>query len=267
MKKPDFLTNPYTLKAYQWNLTGWFCYWIVFNVYCIFWREYALPDVYSFLDSNVWFVKEWIAWLVLSMVLIYYLRHLHTNLNLWVKLFLGAIVCLSVSIVVRSLFNNGEYPTEPIAISVIILPKYASAYCIVVASWLFFEGFVRREPEMSEQSPGKVGESISIEVEHRGLSLTLRVSDIVSLKAAGNYVEIATGNETYLQRTTLTQLLEELPEQRLMRVHRSYAINIDKLQGLVNTENGAANAILTNQLAIPVSKRYKLALKKACHSV
>lgn len=267
MKKTDLLNYPYTLNAYQWNLVGWVCYWIVFNVYCIFWREYALPNVYSFLDSNVWFVKEWVAWLVLSQALIYYLRHLHTHLHLLVKLVLGAVVCLGGAIGVRALFNSGEYPISPIAISVILLPKYASAYCIVVACWLFFEGLGHRESEKSQQGAGEAGELISILVEHRGLSLSLRASDIISMKAAGNYVEIGTENETYLKRTTLTQLLEELPEQRLMRVHRSYAINLDKLQGLVNTENGAAIATLTNGLAIPVSKRYKSALKKACHSV
>ncbi|MDO3387497.1 LytTR family DNA-binding domain-containing protein [Gilvimarinus sp. SDUM040013] len=252
-------------SAYFWNDVGWLCYWLIFNIYCFVWREYAAPEVYSLADSNLWFLKEWLIWLALSHALIYFLRRSSPNnvphkMPLGITLVLGATVCLLLAVSIRAWLNTGEYANDWRTIAVIMLPKYASAYCIVVVCWLFFEGPTRSAAVDKDDTLQDT--AVYIDVEKRGLRIDLPSADIFSLKAAGNYVEIATESEIYLKRITLAQLLQKLPGKAFMRVHRSYAINTEKLQSLVNAENGAAVATLTNQHVVPVSKRYKPALKQ-----
>lgn len=251
-------------SAQQLNILGWFCYWVVFNLYCFIWREYAAPEVYSLLDSNLWFLKEWAVWVPLCAGLIYYLDKTHSSLRLLPKLAFSCVVSLCIAISIRALFNSGEYPSNLGAVAVIMAPKYASALGIFLACWLLLRRRVGGESAQAASMKGTPLEpEMTVQVEQRGLISSLPAIDIVTLKAAGNYVEIATESDLFLKRITLAQLLRELPEHTFMRVHRSYAINTRKLYGLINTDNGAAIATLTNQQKVPVSKRYKPDVKRA----
>lgn len=89
------------------------------------------------------------------------------------------------------------------------------------------------------------------------MRLALYPHQIYSLKAAGNYIEITCEEQTYLKRATLKQLIVELPHDNFLQVHRSYAINVEKLIRITNTESGCGIASLSNQQDIPISKRFK----------
>ena len=56
-------------------------------------------------------------------------------------------------------------------------------------------------------------------------TLAVRACDIEYIKAAGNYVELVTGDRTLLMRATLQDLSEQLGAVGFLRVHRSLLVN------------------------------------------
>jgi DNA-binding LytR/AlgR family response regulator len=56
-----------------------------------------------------------------------------------------------------------------------------------------------------------------------------RLSEIQFVEADNNYVNIHTANQKFAVRLALTDLLERLDFPRLIRVHRSFAVNLDEI--------------------------------------
>jgi hypothetical protein len=79
---------------------------------------------------------------------------------------------------------------------------------------------------------------------------------ILWLKASDNYVEVHTKKKTFLVRSTLKSLAEQLPDtEQFLHVHRSYVIRIDKVQ------NAMANSVRINGVDVPVGYSHRDSLK------
>lgn len=81
--------------------------------------------------------------------------------------------------------------------------------------------------------------------------LKVPFGDMLWLKAEGNYTEIHTSTGKYVQTIQLSKLMSKLPNDKFMRVHRSYIINIDSITGF------EGNMLLVNNSRIPVSDAYR----------
>lgn len=79
----------------------------------------------------------------------------------------------------------------------------------------------------------------------------LRLEEILWIEAMGDYVKIRTQSQWHIVHTTLKAVEEKLNSARLMRVHRSYIISLDKIDSI---EDGAVNIINT---PIPVAESYR----------
>ena len=60
-------------------------------------------------------------------------------------------------------------------------------------------------------------------------TVRVRHSEIRWLKADNIYTVIATNNKRYLQRAPLSEMMELLPENLFCRVHRSYIVNMERI--------------------------------------
>ena len=79
----------------------------------------------------------------------------------------------------------------------------------------------------------------------------IALADILWLKAESSYVQIVTREKKYLLTTeTLGSFLEKAAYTNLMRVHRSYAINVQHLEGFMG------NRLYVGNAEIPVGKSY-----------
>lgn len=78
--------------------------------------------------------------------------------------------------------------------------------------------------------------------------------DIYYIKGDAGYLEIYSRFGKTVQRKLLKELIDELPETDFVRVHRSYIINKQYLQGKSSKE------IIVNGTKIPISRGYKDAL-------
>jgi len=75
-------------------------------------------------------------------------------------------------------------------------------------------------------------------------------SDIQYIKAEQNYSKIVTEKKSYLVLTSLSKFISPLPAQ-FMRVHKSYAANVQNITGYNQYE------VLFNDIIIPISEAYK----------
>ena len=86
------------------------------------------------------------------------------------------------------------------------------------------------------------------------------VEEIDYLETEGNYVRLCTGATKYRIRTTLTGLLQQLDPGRFVRIHRSTAVNLDRIQEIQPWFGGDFVAILRSGAKLRISRRYRHAL-------
>jgi len=86
----------------------------------------------------------------------------------------------------------------------------------------------------------------------------LNTTEILYIKSDGHYAEISIeGKEKpEIERASLSSLLELLPKQDFVRIHKSYVVNIHKIKIINSTE-----VMLENGEWIKLSRTYKQFLK------
>lgn len=88
-------------------------------------------------------------------------------------------------------------------------------------------------------------------VRHNGRMEKLLLEDILYIEADRNYCTLNTANVKYMLTCTLKVLEEKLPKHTFVRVHRSYIINISRLDIL------ADGHLEIGRKVIPIGKSYK----------
>lgn len=83
----------------------------------------------------------------------------------------------------------------------------------------------------------------------------LRLNEIYYIKSDSNYVEVFVENRKYLVRHTLKNFIDILPKSMYMQCHRSYVVNLNKIQGV-----GDGQIQLINGQQIPLSTNFKEAV-------
>ena len=84
--------------------------------------------------------------------------------------------------------------------------------------------------------------------------------DIDWLQAQGNYVGLRVHGHDYLLRSTLADFLQQLDPGRFVRVHRSWAVNLDRVAVIEPTDGGDARLVMKDGGTVPCSRRYRDAL-------
>lgn len=101
----------------------------------------------------------------------------------------------------------------------------------------------------SQSTPYVLNDSIF--VRHLESMVKIIISDILYVEAERNYCRIYAKSKEYLLVMTLKDLDEKLPCEHFMRIHRSFIINISKIDEVGNTH------IVVAKKAIPMSKSYR----------
>jgi len=78
-----------------------------------------------------------------------------------------------------------------------------------------------------------------------------KLSEILFAEADNNYVNLHTVNQKFTLRLSLSDLLERLQFPRLIRVHRSYAVNLDEISSFDE------QLIRITHHEIPISRNYR----------
>jgi two-component system LytT family response regulator len=118
--------------------------------------------------------------------------------------------------------------------------------------------FSARHRNNSEQAKGAVplkGERILIK--SGGRILFLRIREIDWVEAAGNYVQIHTGEQVHLLREKIGAMGKRLDGEMFVRIHRSLIVNVDRIQELQPCGNGEYLLVLKNGKSMSVSRGYR----------
>lgn len=78
----------------------------------------------------------------------------------------------------------------------------------------------------------------------------LNMYDILYIQSDGNYLTIFSKDKKYVIRQTLDWVLEQLDNLMFYRIHRSFIVNLKKVERLGN------RCVLINQQELPVSRLY-----------
>ncbi len=98
-------------------------------------------------------------------------------------------------------------------------------------------------------------EDDSITIKEGTTKHIIALNDILYIEALKDYSKVVTKTKSILTLSKLKHFLEQLPANRFVRIHRSYAIAINKI------EKADANDIYINNTEIPIGKTFKNTLK------
>ena len=92
-------------------------------------------------------------------------------------------------------------------------------------------------------------DTLTIKEGHSQVKLAQR--DIIYLEAMQDYTKIVTPKKNYMTLSSLSYFMEQLPADRFLRVHRSYAVSLVQIRERRYSELICENAV------IPVGKTYR----------
>ena len=107
--------------------------------------------------------------------------------------------------------------------------------------------------------PQEQGESIVIKSNLKKLKIYL--SKIKWIEAYGDYIKVVTDDETHLVLSTMKGFEKELPEGKFIRVHKSFIINLSRVEKFNN------KFIEIGTTKIPLSRNKKEEIIKAIESI
>jgi DNA-binding LytR/AlgR family response regulator len=107
----------------------------------------------------------------------------------------------------------------------------------------------------TERLRGLQGERV-FDVPTRHGTSAVRACDIEYVKAAGNYVELITGDRTTLMRATLHDLSEQLHAIGFVRVHRSLLVNSLHVLAVRRGPRGRQLVKLNSGAELPVGRQF-----------
>jgi DNA-binding LytR/AlgR family response regulator len=97
-------------------------------------------------------------------------------------------------------------------------------------------------------------EAITFKEGHSYIKLPMH--EIIYLEAMQDYTKIITPKKNYLTLTTFSSLMEKLPNDQFLRIHRSYAVALDKVNRLKNNE------LICGEVTLPIGKTYRNAVSQ-----
>ena len=91
----------------------------------------------------------------------------------------------------------------------------------------------------------------SIFVKNNVQFVKIALRDILYLEADNNYVQLYTPERKFALRVSLGHLLEKIQFGKLVRIHRSYAVNIDRMSSFSDGE------VCIGKLTLPLGRNYR----------
>jgi DNA-binding LytR/AlgR family response regulator len=84
-----------------------------------------------------------------------------------------------------------------------------------------------------------------------GKLIRLNYNDILFIESIGDYVKYVTAEKKYITHSTLKGVEESVDKNKFMKIHRSYVINLTKIQDIED------NSVVINKTVIPISRAHK----------
>ena len=87
-------------------------------------------------------------------------------------------------------------------------------------------------------------------------TILVQTEDIDWIGAAGNYLELHVGKETYLVRERISRMEQNLDPENFARIHRSTIVNLDRIKTLHPLFNGDHITVLRDETKLNMSRAF-----------
>lgn len=153
---------------------------------------------------------------------------------------------------------------RPLVVLTTAFPQYAlESYELDVVDYLLkpftFERFfkailkVRKQLGQTDSSSHSPQDKDVILVKEGYSYFRVKISEIIYLKSDSDYTFIVTPNKKHMTLNPLKYWLEQLPDNKFHQVHRSYAVNINKIEKVT----GNTVELTENAFKIPIGRVFK----------
>lgn len=95
--------------------------------------------------------------------------------------------------------------------------------------------------------------AVVLYIKESGVQYPVREDEILHIEGLRDYIRICTVRRNFMVLTNLKDILQCLSQPQFMRIHRSYIVNMDKLEKI------QAGSVLIGQKEIPVGDTYRKA--------
>ena len=244
-------------------------------------------NVYEPFGVNVWFkITRWelllysslitltgVLIVVISRIVMYYLiqtRPLNTwHFLLWVLAEI-LLMALFYSLYIKLILHDERFFPDLIKLSIqntslLLLLPYS-------VSWLYFS-WKDKNLAIARMVQGQAVNDTSKRMvpftDEKGvLRFSVKMENLLYLEASDNYVSIYYLNQQnvnrFMLRTTLKNIEEEMSSRDLVRCHRSYMVNCEKVRVIRREKDGVRLELdLPSAIDIPVTKTYLENVMKA----
>lgn len=106
-----------------------------------------------------------------------------------------------------------------------------------------------KTPSSATTGDGKLNDYIFIKTEYKIIKINLE--DILFIEALKDYTKIYTQNQPVLTLRSLKSFENKLPQEKFIRVHRSYLVSLDKINSVER------NTVMIANQPIPISEGYR----------
>jgi two-component system LytT family response regulator len=89
----------------------------------------------------------------------------------------------------------------------------------------------------------------------------LDVTDVDWIEASGVYVYLHVGQKSHLYRSSVAYLLQRLDPRKFVRIHRSAAVNTDRIRELQPRSHGDYTVVLKDGTEVLMSRAYRSELE------
>lgn len=165
-------------------------------------------------------------------------------------------------------FKIADYIKKNMDIPFVFLTSFADESTVNKASELTPDGYLLKPFNERDIFSGlhmalnryeKKAQFIDIKIGHEVHKV--RLNDILWIQSSDKYIEIHSTDRRYLKRESIESFIEFINLPDIIRVHRSYAVNITQVDSV------KSSSIFIDNEEIPISKSYHEAFIKAFQSI
>jgi len=120
-----------------------------------------------------------------------------------------------------------------------------------------FNTSVRKALTNVKDSAAETSENDYIQVTSKLKKVKVNLDDIKWIEGVGDYIKIVSSANNIMVLMTMKSLLEQLPDEKFMRVHKSYIVNLERVERF----NGSQ--VEVGGQRIPLSRNKKILLEEA----
>src|SRR6516165_2571801 len=125
----------------------------------------------------------------------------------------------------------------------------------------FARALHRAKEKLAHYLPAQRPGAQRLVVRNQGQVLFVNVADIDWIEAAGYYACLHVGSDTHILRRSLSELEQDLGDEKFVRIHRSIVVNLERIRGLELQTGGEYEVVLESRIRLRLSRRYRKRLQ------